>query len=241
MNRLLKQSVAAAATLMLASAAHASLVTYDFTGTLTIGPMGDLKVPEAFSGHVSFHDTLRDHDRQSDTHGQFVHHRRSAEFVTVIGDQTFTIQGGRHSELDVDIYDNDPTVGFGGGDDGLGIFATNQFLSMGFFQLYDPDVFHNDSIPVFTPPLSGAHGFFIDEGYGVSFSGFFDSFTCSTCAPASSVPEPGTLPLSGAGLLLMGYVAHRRRKASQLSHNTVGAGIKRHGNGAGPENGRRAA
>ena len=53
MNRLVKQSIAAAATLMLASAAHASLVTYEFTGNLTIGPMGELAVPQAFSGLVS--------------------------------------------------------------------------------------------------------------------------------------------------------------------------------------------
>src|SRR4026207_2246505 len=77
MNRLVKQSFAAAATLMLASAAHASLVTYEFTGTLTIGPMGDLAVPEAFSGLVSFHDGLRDRD-PSHTHGQYADHPRSA-------------------------------------------------------------------------------------------------------------------------------------------------------------------
>jgi hypothetical protein len=213
MNRLLKQSVAAAATLMLASTAHASLVTYDFTGMLTIGPMGDLAVPEAFSGHVSFHDGLRDRD-SSDTHGQFVDHRRTAVFETRIGDQDFIVHGGRHGEVDVDFYDNDPTVGVGDGADGLGIFASNQFLSMGFFQLYDPDVFSNDRIPSFAPPLSGAHGFFIDEGAGGIFSGFFDTFACTTCKSTTSVPEPGTLPLSAAGLLMLGYAAHRRRKVS---------------------------
>src|ERR1044072_6093465 len=122
MNRLLKQSVAAAATLMLASAAHASLVTYDFSGMLTIGPMGDLAVPEAFSGHVSFHDGLRDRDSRSDTHGQYVDHHRSAVFETRIGDQDFIVRGGRSGEIDVDFFDNDPTVGLGGGADGLGIF-----------------------------------------------------------------------------------------------------------------------
>ena len=75
-----------------------------------------------------------------------------------------------------------------GGDDGLGIFVTNQFFSMGFFQLYDSGVFHNDRIPSFTPPLSGAGGFFIDEGADGIFSGFFDSFRCRTCAPAKNVP-----------------------------------------------------
>ncbi|HEY7641453.1 MAG TPA: hypothetical protein VH814_17125 [Steroidobacteraceae bacterium] len=140
MNRLVKQSVAAAATLMLASAAHASLVTYEFTGTLTIGPMGDLAVPQDFSGHVSFRDGLRDRDR-SDSHGQYVDHRRVAMFETRIGDQDFIVHGGRHGEIDVDIYDNDPSVG--GGADGLGIYAANRHFSMGFFQLYDADVFHD--------------------------------------------------------------------------------------------------
>jgi len=210
---LVKRSVAAVATLMLASAAHASLVTYEFTGNLTIGPMGDLAVPEAFSGRVSFHDWLRDRD-WSDTHGQFVDHRHSAVFETRIGDEDFIVRGGRYGEIDVDIYDNDPSVGVGGGADGLGIFATNPFLSMGFFQLYDSDVFHNDRIPSFTPPLSGLGGFFIDEGAGQMFSGFFDTFTCTTCADAKSVPEPSTLALSVAGLLMLGYAAHRRRKAA---------------------------
>src|SRR4051794_5226597 len=162
MNRLIKQSVVAAATLLLAGAAHASLVTYEFTGILSIGPMGDLAVPEAFSGHVSFHDGLRDRDH-SDTHGQYVDHRRTAEFATRIGDQDFIVHGGRHGEIDLDFYDNDPSVGVGGGADGLGIFATDEVLSMGFFQLYDPDVFRNDRIPSITPALSGAGGFFIDE------------------------------------------------------------------------------
>jgi hypothetical protein len=214
MNRLVKQSIAAAATLMLASAAHASLVTYEFTGNLTIGPMGDLAVPQAFSGLVSFHDGLRDRDRRSDTHGQFVDHRRTALFETRIGDQVFTVQGGRNGEVDVDIYNNDPSVGVGGGADGLGIFATNQFLSMGFFQLYDPYVFHNDQIPSITPPLSGAGGFFIDEGAGNIFSGWFDSFTCTTCASSNSVSEPGMLTLSVTGLLMIGFTALRRRRRS---------------------------
>lgn len=214
MNRLVKQSVAAAATLLLASAAHASLVTYEFTGILSIGPLGDLADPQAFSGHISFHDGLRDRD-SSDTHGQFVDHRRTAEFETRIGDQDFIVRGGRRGEIDVDFFDNDPTVGVGGGADGFGIFATNQFLSMGFFQLYDPDVFSNDRIPSITPPLSGAGGFFIDEGAGGIFSGFFDSFTCTTCAPATSVPEPSTLTLALTGLLMIGYAMQRRRKASE--------------------------
>jgi hypothetical protein len=214
MHRLVKQSAAAAATLLLASAAHASLVTYEFTGILSIGPMGDLADPEAFSGHVSFHDGLRDRD-SSRTHGQYVDHRRTAEFETRIGDQDFIVHGGRSGEIDVDFYNNDPSVGVQGGADGLGIFAVNELFSMGFFQLYDPDVFHNDRIPSITPPLSGAGGFFIDEGAGRIFSGWFDTFTCTTCAPATSVAEPSTLTLSMTGLLMMGYAMHRRRKASK--------------------------
>jgi hypothetical protein len=220
MNRLVKQSIAAAATLLLASAAHASLVTYEFTGTLSIGPMGDLAVPEAFSGLVSFHDRLADHD-PSRTHGQFVDHRRTAVFETRIGDQDFIVRGGRTGEIDVDVYNNDPFVGVGGGADGLGIFATDQVLSMGFFQLYDPDVFHNARIPSITPPLSGLGGFFIDEGAGGIFSGWFDTFKCTTCAPATSVPEPGTLMLSGIGLLMLGYAAQRRRKVSKPLRNAA--------------------
>jgi hypothetical protein len=92
---------------------------------------------------------------------------------------------------------------------------------MGFFQLYEPDVFHNDRIPSTTPPLSGSGGFFIDEGAGGIFSGFFDSFTCTTCAPATSVPEPSTLTLSATGLLMMGYVAYRRRKVQKPSRNAA--------------------
>ena len=228
MNRLVKQSVAAAVTLMLASAAHASLVTYEFTGTLTIGPMGDLAVQEAFSGLVSFHDGLRDRD-PSHTHTQYVDHHGSAVFATRIGDQEFTVHGSRTGEIDVDIYNNDPSVGVGGGADGLGIFATDQFLSMGFFQLYDPDVFQNARIPSITPPLSGLGGFFIDEGAGGIFSGWFDSFTCTTCAPATSVPEPTSLALFGLGLI--GLAAVRRFRLGPA------AGIKRHGNDPGPETG----
>ena len=102
MNRLLKRSVAAAATLLLASAAHASLVTYEFSGILTIGPMGDLAVPQDFSGHVSFHDGLRDRD-SNDTQGQFVDHRRSALFATRIGDQDFIVRRGWEQFADVHI------------------------------------------------------------------------------------------------------------------------------------------
>jgi hypothetical protein len=92
---------------------------------------------------------------------------------------------------------------------------------MGFFQLYDSDAFHSTRISSINPQLSGAHGFFIDEGAGGMFSGFFDSFACTTCAPAKSVPEPGTLTLSGAGLLMLGYAAHRRRKVSKPSRNAA--------------------
>jgi hypothetical protein len=212
MNRLVKQSVAAAATLMLASAAHANLVTYEFSGRLTIGPMGDLAEQEAFSGYVSFHDGLQDRD-PSHTHGQFEDHYRSAVFETRIGDQNFIVRGGRSGEIDVDIYNNDPSVGVGGGADGLGMFATNQYLSMGFFQIYDSDFFHSTRISSINPQVPGVGGFFIDEGAGGIFSGFFDNFACTTCAPAKSVPEPGTLTLSAIGLLTMGYAARRRRIA----------------------------
>src|SRR5262249_54529499 len=119
MNRLVKQSVAAAAILMLASAAHANLVTYEFTGNLTIGPMGDLAEWQPFSGQVSFHDGLRDLD-SSHTHGQFEDHSRSAVFETRIGGQNFIVHGSRYGEFDIDIFNNDPTVGEGGGADGLG-------------------------------------------------------------------------------------------------------------------------
>lgn len=221
MNRLIKQSVAAAATLMLASAAHANIVTYDFTGMLTIGPMGDLAVPQAFSGHVTFHDTVHDADR-SRTHGLYVDYAPTAEFETRIGDQDFIVNGGGRNhtagQIQTDVYNNDPTVGVEGGADGFGMSATNQSLLMSFFFLYDPgNVFHSDRIPSTVPPLSGAGGFFIDEGNGTSYSGFFDSFTCETCAPATSVPEPGMLTLSAAGLLMMGYAAYRRKKASKPS------------------------
>jgi hypothetical protein len=217
-NRLIKQSVAAAATLMLASVAHADIVTYEFTGSLTIGPMGDLAVPQSFSGHISFNDTVADTDL-SPTHGQYVDRHPTAEFETRIGDQDFVVRGGGTGEVDVDIFNNDPSVG--GGADGLGIFATDQVLSMGFFWFYDPsdigDVFLNDWIPSTTPPLSGLGGFTIDEGNDISFSGWFDSFNCTTCAPVTSAPEPGMLTLSGAGLLMVGYAARRRKKVSKLA------------------------
>ena len=214
MNRLFKQSVAAAATLMLASTAHASFVTYEFTGNLTIGPMGDLAVPEAFSGHISFHDRLADLDA-SDTHGQYVDRHRTAVFEARIGDQDFIVHGGRSGEIDVDFFDNDPSVGVGGGADGLGIFATNQFLSMGFFQLYDPDVFHNDRIPSTTPPLSGSGGFFIDEGAG-GISRLFRQLHVHDVRAGnerSGAQHADTIGDWTAEML--GYVAYRRRKASK--------------------------
>jgi PEP-CTERM motif-containing protein len=214
MNRLVKQSLAAAATLMLASAAHANLVTYEFTGNLNIGPLGELAEWQPFSGYVSFHDGLRDRDA-SHTHGQFEDHDRSAVFATHIGDQNFIVHGSRSGEFDIDIFNNDPTVGEGGGSDGLGLFAANRFLSMGFFQIYDPDTFHSTRISSINPQEPGVGGFFIDEGYGKSFSGFFDTFACTSCAPAKSVPEPGTLTLSAIGVLMTGYLARRRRKVSK--------------------------
>ena len=91
------------------------------------------------------------------------------------------------------------------------MFATNQFLSMGFFQQYDPDVFNTSRIPAFTPPLSGLGGFFIDEGGGQIFSGCFE------LTFGSVIPSPSTCKDSP-----MGYTA-----SQTVTAKVVGLGFVR--------------
>jgi hypothetical protein len=65
------------------------------------------------------------------------------------------------------------------------VVAAAATLMLGFFQLYDPDVFHNARIPSTTPPLSGLGGFFIDEGAGALAANATPSIASPT-RPASA-------------------------------------------------------
>jgi hypothetical protein len=86
----------------------------------------------------------------------------------------------------------------------------------------DGTAFSSDALPL-TPPLLGLfeirtfHVFALLVGNELQIEGAIDTLNCPTCAP-TPIPEPGTLGLMVAGLVLCGlYHRHRtttRRRAS---------------------------
>jgi hypothetical protein len=223
MNRLIERSAVAAAALMLAASAHAGIVTYAFTGSLTEGTDGTLDVPQLFSGHISFHDTTPDTDRNP-LLGEYFNLDPEAEFETIIGDTHYIVHGGGGGQVDVHVFDD----GGGNGahlEDRYDFFATNQVISMGFDFIYSSsEIFSGDALPTAAPALPDlANGFALLVDGGPTFFGSIGSLTCVTCAPETSVPEPGTATLFGVGLLMLGYAVRRTRAKTLL------AGMPAHG------------
>jgi hypothetical protein len=181
-----------------ASAANATPVTFDFTGTLTTGA--------AFTGQYTFDSAAQD-TAASPNSGRYVSIGPEFAFVLNTGGSRFSVDG---TLVGVDDHNSYRVSAFG--NDDRDVLA----LQLDFAS----DVFADDSEPLTPPSLSGAtnNSLFV-RGFGLpgDLFGTFTSLTCATCAPETSVPEPGMLTLFGAGLLMLGYVARRRTAMSARS------------------------
>jgi hypothetical protein len=213
-------ALACLALLSAAPAAHAGLVTFDFSGTITHTAAGSID-PFAYTGHYSFEsgqpDLLPD-DPRAGAYGL------SSIEVTF---------GDTHLVAASPFPRNRVAVGNDVGDvfspfdtySVIGSSATEQDQLVLFFLYASSNVFQDDSLSLTPPPVTGvanASEAFSIFGFGFPrrFFGTVDSLTCShNCdgqgsgdEDPKSVPEPSTLLGFAMTLPLLALTRWRRRR-----------------------------
>ena len=205
------------ALLSAAPAAHAGLVTFDFSGTITQTATGSTIDPFAYTGHYSFESGQPDLDPGDLHQGEY---RLSSIDVTF--GATHFVSGSSFSQVLVDNdtgsinspADSYSVLGIGGG--GL--------LNLSFF--YDSaKAFQDDSLSLTPPPLTGvanASRAFMLAGFGFDdgLFGSVDSLTCSHNCDGrgggddvpKSAPEPSALIGFAMTLPLLALGRLRRRR-----------------------------
>jgi len=210
-------ALACLALLAATPAAHAGLVTFDFSGTITQNAAGSID-PFAYTGHYSFESAQLDLNPDDLRQGSY----QLSSIEVMFGDMHF-VAAASFNDLSVenDVGSINSPV------DAYSVFGTSfegGLLALSF--LYDSsNVFQDDSLRLTPPPLTGvanASRALTITGFGIPdvFFGSVDSLTCSHNCDGqgggddvpTSVPEPSTLIGLAMTLPLLGLGRLRRRR-----------------------------
>ena len=211
-------ALACLALLSAAPAAHAGLVTFDFSGTITQTAAGSID-PFAYTGHYSFESEQLDRLPDDPLQGSY----QLSSIEVSFGDKHLVAASG-FSDLSVenDVGSSNLPV------DAYSALGTNSTeggqLLLSF--IYDSsNIFQNDSLQLTPPPLTGlanASRALTIIGFGIPdlFFGSVDSLTCSHNCDGQgggddnpkSVPEPSTLIGLAMTLPLLALGRLRRRR-----------------------------
>jgi hypothetical protein len=211
-------ALACLALLCAAPAAHAGLVTFDFSGTITQNAAGSID-PFAYTGHYSFESAQLDLNPDDLRQGNY----QLSSIEVMFGDRHL-VAASSFNDMSVenDVGSINSPV------DAYSVFGTSSIegglLALSF--IYDSNnVFQDDSLRLTPPPLAGlanASRALTITGFGIPdiFFGSVDSLTCSHNCDGQgggdevpkSVPEPSTLIGLAMTLPLLGLGRLRRRR-----------------------------
>jgi hypothetical protein len=196
-----------------AAAAHADLVTFQFTGVVTQVPIddlyGDISFGNAITGSYSFNSLAADGAPADATTGSYTSLGIPYVFNASFAGHVFSVT----DYLNIGVFNS--VV------DQYTVFALNPTLTLEIFlQDNSGAVFGNDQLPLFPPPLGSfvLRDFHFDQVLDgeTQVDGRIDSLTCSSGCTANVVPEPsGLIPIC-AILAGLGVGIRHRRAAGRV-------------------------
>ncbi len=184
---------------LVASAAQALPLSFGFTGSVTDDPFGLSTFGAPISGNFTFDSTAIDSIAGAST-GSFESTGPAFGFRA-------TVDGTLYTVLDTLTVNTANNIGV----DQYGVIASDGALTLElFFEDATRSALSSDALPLSPPAIAGfAFRQFRLFGNDVEFLGSVNSLVCLAGCSASSVPEPGSLPL--AALALAAFVGARTR------------------------------
>jgi hypothetical protein len=206
----MKQFCIALLSFVLASAAHASPVTYSFTGTVTDDPYGLSSPGAAIAGSFVFDSSAVDAIASPST-GSFLSSGAAYGFNVDVGGHLYAVAGGVVVNTANDI-----------GVDQYGVVAQDSSLDLElFFQDATSSALSSDALPTSVPSIAAFdfRQFRLFSG-DAEFLGSVDSLSCTAGCTVAAVPEPGTALLLGPSLFALVLTSRIRARRPQHSSTT---------------------
>lgn len=210
------RAVVLAALAGVCSVAVSQPVTFAFTGTVTSDPFGLSSFGAPIDGQFTFESAAVDAIPAGST-GSFVSGGPAYGFSTHVDGTAYgvvqTVTVNTANDIGVDQY---------------GVFAEDAGLSLElFFEDATQTALSSDALPS-SPPSITAFGFrqFRLFSPDAEFLGTTDSLACvSGCSVVATVPEPSSVLLAGAGLLLLSTLRLRPRRPTRRAPDAANQGV----------------